>query len=127
MIIYSLFGNEKSIKYQKEEVPKMRRIKIGFVFFIAAGLVLANLTGCGGARVSSLLKQYEKIADEAIEIINNASEEDFSSMAKLLRLETQIETIAEELAEYADIMTDDQMTKFLEISMKLASVAENLY
>jgi hypothetical protein len=73
--------------------------------------------------IDNLLREYEQLADEAIELDNTAGDQDITkTLAKLAKFQKRAEELVEKLGEYEDEMSEEQVAEFLRISFKLASI-----
>jgi hypothetical protein len=92
---------------------------IAVILMIISSLVVSSNS------VDGLLREYDKLADDAIELVNNAGNEDITkTLGKLLRLQRKANELAEKLDGLEEEMTEEQMVEFIAITFKLASVED---
>jgi predicted translin family RNA/ssDNA-binding protein len=79
-----------------------------------------SITGCGAMDVAKSLEQYEKICNEIIDLIENGKVTE--AMVRLERKSAEMEHLMEKLAGYENIMTDSQMARFIDITIKMGDL-----
>lgn len=88
-----------------------------------AALVL--MVSCGSqSSVEKMLDKYEKCVDEYVETFKKVKDGDASATAEYATLLEETHELAAELEKVADKMTEAERSRFMEISAKIAGVAE---
>jgi hypothetical protein len=114
-------GNPPTVTNQPKNPIKfvLAGAAAAIILMIISSLVISSNS------VDGPLREYDKLADDAIELVNNADDQDITkTLGKLARLQQKITELTEKLDEIEDEMTEEQMERFFEITLKMASIGE---
>jgi tRNA 2-selenouridine synthase SelU len=101
----------------------MKRIAGSVLFLFLIGIVSF---GCFGSQVNKLLNQLENNVNEITKLVENEDFGDIRTMVRFQKLSENSMEIAEKIGLFEEIMDEDQTVRFLEISMKMASLMNSL-